>query len=103
MDQPSTHGYKRAVVIGGSIAGLLAARVLSDHFQEVTLIERETLACSPEPRQAIPQGRHVHVLLDQGIRIVQQLFPDLVPDLIASGLALCLSGISQHASQRSLI
>jgi 2-polyprenyl-6-methoxyphenol hydroxylase-like FAD-dependent oxidoreductase len=88
MGQPSTPGYKRAVVIGGSIAGLLAARVLSDHFQEVTLIEREALAHSAEPRQAIPQGRHVHVLLDQGIRVVQHLFPDLVPALVDAGLTL---------------
>src|SRR5713226_3849624 len=88
MDQASSTGYKRAVVIGGSISGMLAARVLSDHFAEVIIIEREALAQSAEPRPAIPQGRHVHVLLDQGIRIVQQLFPDLVPALLDAGLTL---------------
>jgi 2-polyprenyl-6-methoxyphenol hydroxylase-like FAD-dependent oxidoreductase len=67
---------------------LLAARVLSDHFQQVTIIEREALASSDSPRQAIPQGRHVHVLLHKGIQIVRGLFPDLVPALIDSGLEL---------------
>jgi phytoene dehydrogenase-like protein len=28
-----------AVVIGGSMAGLLAARVLADHFDRVTILE----------------------------------------------------------------
>jgi 2-polyprenyl-6-methoxyphenol hydroxylase-like FAD-dependent oxidoreductase len=76
---------KRAVVIGGSMAGLLAARVLSDHFSEVTLIERDGLALTPEPRKAVPQGRHVHVLLHSGIKVMEHLFPDLIPALIASG------------------
>jgi 2-polyprenyl-6-methoxyphenol hydroxylase-like FAD-dependent oxidoreductase len=88
MDQPSTTGYGHAIVIGGSIAGLLAARVLSDHFREVTIIERESLAHSGEPRQAIPQGRHVHVLLEQGTRVIKQLLPDLVPALIEAGLSM---------------
>src|SRR5215831_13072424 len=87
MDQPFAPD-KHAVVIGGSIAGLLAARVLSDHFQQVTIIEREALASSDTPRQAIPQGRHVHVLLHRGIQIVQSLFPDLVPALVDAGLEL---------------
>jgi 2-polyprenyl-6-methoxyphenol hydroxylase-like FAD-dependent oxidoreductase len=87
MDEPSST-YKHAVVIGGSIAGLLAARVLSDHFQQVTIIEREALAASAAPRQAIPQGRHVHVLLHTGIQIMRDLFPDLVPALVDSGLEL---------------
>jgi 2-polyprenyl-6-methoxyphenol hydroxylase-like FAD-dependent oxidoreductase len=88
MDKPSSTGYERAIVIGGSIGGLLAARVLSDHFLEVTIIEREGLAHSAEPRQAIPQGRHVHVLLEQGTRVIKQLFPDLVPALTEAGLTL---------------
>src|SRR5215471_11152958 len=87
MDQPFAPD-KHAVVIGGSIAGLLAARVLSDHFQQVTIIEREALASSDTPRRAIPQGQHVHALLHMGIRVVRSLFPDLVPALIDAGLEL---------------
>jgi 2-polyprenyl-6-methoxyphenol hydroxylase-like FAD-dependent oxidoreductase len=88
MNQSPAGDSNHAVVIGGSIAGLLAARVLSDHFQQVTIIERETLAQSDLPRQAIPQGRHVHVLLHKGIQIVQRLFPDLLQALIDAGLEL---------------
>jgi 2-polyprenyl-6-methoxyphenol hydroxylase-like FAD-dependent oxidoreductase len=78
----------RAIVIGGSMAGLLAARVLSDHFQEVTVIEREGLATSADPRKAVPQGRHVHVLLDSGIKVIEHLFPDLLPALVESERAV---------------
>jgi phytoene dehydrogenase-like protein len=30
----------KAIVIGASMSGLLAARALADHFDQVTLIER---------------------------------------------------------------
>ena len=53
-------GGGRAIVIGASIAGLAAARVLSDHFREVILIERDELDTSKEPRRGVPQGRHTH-------------------------------------------
>lgn len=32
---------RRAVVIGGSMGGLLAARALSNHFDEVLILERD--------------------------------------------------------------
>jgi flavin-dependent dehydrogenase len=55
---------RHAVVVGGGIAGLLAARVLSDHFGCVTLVERDAIARDPAaPRNGVPQGRHVHALL----------------------------------------
>jgi 2-polyprenyl-6-methoxyphenol hydroxylase-like FAD-dependent oxidoreductase len=84
----SAPGRSHAVVIGGSMAGLLAARVLSDHFHRVTLIERDGLATSADPRKAVPQGRHVHVLLDSGIKIIERLFPDLLPALVESERAV---------------
>jgi glycine/D-amino acid oxidase-like deaminating enzyme len=55
-----------AVVIGGSIAGLLAARVLADHFEHITLIERDRLPERPQPRKGVPQASHVHVMLVKG-------------------------------------
>ncbi len=76
---------KRAVVIGSSMAGLLASRVLADYFEEVTVVERDQLLDGPEPRKAVPQAQHVHVLLAKGAEILQQLFPDLFEDLVASG------------------
>lgn len=78
-----------AIVIGGSLAGLLAARVLADHFDRVTILERDSLmAAEPAPRKGVPQARHLHVLLARGREILQQLFPGLVEELIASGALL---------------
>jgi flavin-dependent dehydrogenase len=55
-----------AVVVGGSLAGMLAARVLSGHFDRVTLLERDRFPETPAARKGLPQGRHVHVLLERG-------------------------------------
>ncbi len=78
-------GNEHAVVLGGSMAGLLAARVLSDHFARVTLVEREPLDGGAAPRKGVPQGRHVHALLAQGLRILDRFFPDLRAALVAGG------------------
>ena len=72
---PVTRGH--AVVIGGSMAGLLATRVLARHFAKVTLIERDHLPDGAEHRKGVPQGRHFHILLKRGERALTQLFPDL--------------------------
>jgi 2-polyprenyl-6-methoxyphenol hydroxylase-like FAD-dependent oxidoreductase len=80
-----TFDRHHAVVIGGSMAGLLAARVLSDHFEQVTLIERDTLIDEDTPRKGIPQGRHVHGLLARGAVIMGEYFPDLFPTLARDG------------------
>src|SRR4051812_21587506 len=83
---------RHAVVLGGSIAGLLATRVLSDHFETVTLVERDTRPLSPEPRKGVPQGRHAHALLLGGRVIAQSLFPGLAEELCEAGAALVASG-----------
>lgn len=57
---------KHAIVLGGSMAGLLASRVLFDHFEQVSLIERDALPTRPEQRRGVPQGRHTHGLLASG-------------------------------------
>ena len=76
---------RHAVVLGGSLAGLLAARVLSDHFERVTLIERDAYPETTEVRRGIPQANHVHGLLVRGRQILEQLFPGLPAELIAAG------------------
>jgi 2-polyprenyl-6-methoxyphenol hydroxylase-like FAD-dependent oxidoreductase len=76
---------KRAIVIGGSMAGLLAARVLSEHFERVTIIERDQLIDDAEPRKGVPQGRHVHGLLAGGAAMVGEYFPDLFASLARDG------------------
>ena len=74
-----------AIVIGGSMAGLLAARVLSEHFERVTIIERDQLVDDAQPRKGVPQGRHVHGLLAGGAALVGAYFPDLFAALAQDG------------------
>jgi glycine/D-amino acid oxidase-like deaminating enzyme len=76
---------QHAVVIGASMAGMLASRVLSDHFERVTIIEREQLPQEAQARKGVPQGGHVHVLLGKEVSILPDHFPDLF-------LALCRGG-----------
>jgi 2-polyprenyl-6-methoxyphenol hydroxylase-like FAD-dependent oxidoreductase len=74
-----------AIVIGGSMAGLLAARVLSDYFTTVTVIERDEPAARPEPRRGVPQGRHAHGLLLRGQDTICRLFPNVREELLDAG------------------
>ena len=75
----------QAIVIGASMAGLLAARVLRDHFDQVTIIERDRLPEGPEFRPGVPQARHAHALLAQGQQIMEDLFPGLKDDFVEMG------------------
>lgn len=74
-----------AVVLGASLAGLLAARVLSQYFERVTVVDRDLLVDDVQPRKRVPQGYHTHVLLDRGRLIFQKLFPGLMNDLRNAG------------------
>jgi 2-polyprenyl-6-methoxyphenol hydroxylase-like FAD-dependent oxidoreductase len=74
-----------AIVIGGSMAGLLAARVLADYFQTVTVIERDERSERPEPRRGVPQGRHAHGLLLRGQHTITRLFSGIREELLAAG------------------
>src|SRR5690348_3313015 len=84
---PTPHS-SHAVVIGGSMAGLLAGRVLTDHFDQVTIIERDHFPAAPAFRKGVPQSRHVHILLVRGRMILEQLFPQLRDELLAAGAPL---------------
>ena len=75
----------RAIVIGGSMAGLAAARVLSDHYREVILVERDHLDEIPGHRRGVPQGRHTHGLLASGRSIWESFFPGLFDDVLSAG------------------
>ncbi len=74
-----------AVVSGGSMAGMLAARVLADHFDRVTLVERDHFPEEPVFRKGVPQARHAHILLVRGRMILERLFPGLRDELLAAG------------------
>ncbi len=72
-------------MIGGGIAGLVAARVLARHFERVTLLDRDRLPDGPEPRAGAPQSHHVHVLLTRGWQILRDNFAGLDERLTAAG------------------
>lgn len=77
----------RAIVIGGSIAGFLTAKVLTNYFQQVTIVERDPFPNQPEPRKGIPQCTQLHILLTRGRQIMEELFPGICDDLMAQGAA----------------
>lgn len=75
----------RAIVLGGSIAGLLAARVLAETHVEVIIVDRDHLGPEAEPRRGVPQARHLHGLLARGQELLEELFPGLTAELVAGG------------------
>lgn len=76
---------QRAIVIGAGIAGLSAARALSDYFEQVVVLERDPLPDRPAPRPGTPQSRHAHGLLVGGQRALSELFPGFERDLVEAG------------------
>jgi 2-polyprenyl-6-methoxyphenol hydroxylase-like FAD-dependent oxidoreductase len=74
-----------AIVVGGSVAGPLTARVLADHYEQVTIVERDILPRAGNPRPGFPHGRHSCALLGTGRQMLDQLFPGISEDLIAAG------------------
>ena len=87
---------RHAIVIGAGIAGLLTARVLSKHFARVTVLDRDALPTQPVPRDGVPQGRHIHVLLPGGLAAIERLLPGATQDLILGG-ALPWTSTSQSS------
>jgi 2-polyprenyl-6-methoxyphenol hydroxylase-like FAD-dependent oxidoreductase len=79
------HLGQHAVVIGASIGGLLAARVLADYYDAVTLVERDTFPTAGESRKGVPQGRHAHGLHARGRVVLEQLFPGFTQEMVAQG------------------
>ncbi|GGZ35961.1 FAD-binding monooxygenase [Streptomyces inusitatus] len=79
---------RHAVVLGAGMAGLLAARVLSDAYTAVTVVDRDTLTDVTDPRRGVPQGRQVHGLLARGQQIIEELFPGLTEEMVSDGANL---------------
>lgn len=77
----------QAVVLGGSMAGLTAARVLADRYDRVVLVDRDDLTLDSTERRGVAQGDHAHVLLARGRQAFEELFPGLTGELIADGAA----------------
>ncbi|MFD9128889.1 NAD(P)/FAD-dependent oxidoreductase [Kitasatospora sp. NPDC059571] len=78
-------GRDHAVVAGAGIGGLLAARVLSESFARVTVVDRDALPDGGGPRRGVPQSLHAHGMLSKGFEVLQDLFPGLRADLVARG------------------
>lgn len=75
----------RAIVIGGSMAGLTVVRVLSDHYREVILVERDRFGHVDEHRRGVPQSRHAHGLLASGRNALEGFFPGLFKEVLGAG------------------
>jgi 2-polyprenyl-6-methoxyphenol hydroxylase-like FAD-dependent oxidoreductase len=76
---------KTAVVVGAGMGGLAAAKVLSNHFSRVTVLDRDILPSQPEPRIGTAQSKHTHVLIGGGLKTLSALFPGFEENLHAAG------------------
>lgn len=76
---------EHALVVGSSVAGLVAARVLADGFETVTILEKDPLPPEPSPRQGVPQGSHIHALLEAGRATLEDLLPGFGEALLSAG------------------
>jgi len=83
---------RHAVVLGGSMGGLLAARALADHFERVTVVERDRFPSEVVQRKGVPQGRHAHALMASGCGVLERFFPGYYSELIARGAVECEMG-----------
>jgi 2-polyprenyl-6-methoxyphenol hydroxylase-like FAD-dependent oxidoreductase len=79
---------ERAVVLGGGMAGLLAARVLAETYAEVVVVDRDELTGTTGPRNGVPHGRHAHCLVARGQEIYEELLPGLTEGMSEAGVTL---------------
>lgn len=85
-DRTVPRAGEHAIVIGASMAGLLAARVLSDSYDRVTVLDRDRLPQGvTENRRAVPQGRHAHGLQLGGQFALEALLPGFCAETMAAG------------------
>ena len=84
---------KQALVVGAGMGGLTAARVLADYFEQVLVLERDTLPAQAKARSGIPQGKHVHVLLAGGQQALCELFPGFERDLVETEAVALKTGL----------
>jgi 2-polyprenyl-6-methoxyphenol hydroxylase-like FAD-dependent oxidoreductase len=80
-----TGGTTHGLVLGGGLAGMLAAHVLAQHLDAVTIVERDRLPDGPADRKGIPHSRHTHLLVAGGARALDQMLPGTTDALIESG------------------
>ncbi|WP_026677888.1 FAD-dependent oxidoreductase [Fictibacillus gelatini] len=85
MTVTTNPNISNAIVIGGGMAGLMTARVLSDHYKEVLIVEKDDYPSEPDLRPGTPQAFHPHRFTARGKLITERLFPGYEQDLVAQG------------------
>jgi 2-polyprenyl-6-methoxyphenol hydroxylase-like FAD-dependent oxidoreductase len=79
------HLGRRAIIAGGSLAGLLGARAVAQHFDQVVIVERDVFSDEPAPRKTVPQSAHLHMLLKGGENAIERMLPGFRAAIEASG------------------
>jgi flavin-dependent dehydrogenase len=90
---------EKAIVIGGSIAGLMTARVLSEYFEDVLIIDKDEFPEQPVDRAGVPHGFHPHRFTARGKMITEKLFPSYEEDLRKLGSPTSLNKTAHIMSQ----
>ncbi|WP_428340827.1 FAD-dependent oxidoreductase [Mycobacterium sp.] len=80
------------MVLGAGMAGLFATRVLSEFYDSVTVVERDTLPDHQDHRRGVPQDRHLHALLGRGVQVLSELFPGVLDEMDAAGAVIVRDG-----------
>ncbi|MFD7256060.1 NAD(P)/FAD-dependent oxidoreductase [Streptomyces sp. NPDC059874] len=75
----------KAVVLGGGFAGVLVAKVLSRHVDDVTVVEGGRYPVGPDVRSGVPQAFHSHVLVTAGAEALETLLPGTLRALLGQG------------------
>jgi 2-polyprenyl-6-methoxyphenol hydroxylase-like FAD-dependent oxidoreductase len=76
---------EHAIVVGAGLGGVSAARVLSDYFDEVMILDRDELTVDTIARPGVPQAKHPHLLLGGGLKALENLFPGFGNELMEAG------------------
>jgi 2-polyprenyl-6-methoxyphenol hydroxylase-like FAD-dependent oxidoreductase len=76
---------RKAVVLGGGLAGMLAAAAITGGVDQVVIVERDRFPDSPGPRRGLPQSYHSHILMRGGAEALDRLIPGLTDSLYAAG------------------
>jgi len=85
MDAAFPTQKQHAIVLGGSLTGLLTARVLSQYYTQIIIIEKDTVHREPEARKGQPQTRHLHGLLPSGLQVMSRYFTGLLDEITSNG------------------
>ncbi|MFG2907764.1 FAD-dependent oxidoreductase [Kitasatospora sp. NPDC048286] len=106
-------GRGTAVVMGGGLAGLAAAWALRGFAERIVVVERDRYPAGAEFRAGVPQGRHAHLVLEAGHRLLEEMMPGIRQELTAAGAQrvaasdvqwLCAAGwLAEYPAQVSFL